>query len=228
MQGRFWTILPSLFRWSCGPKCSGRDFAHFLSLFRWSCGPQVQGNCRRLNVYHFSGGVIMSLCYGCTNKSYNVANGQFYHQIYRGVMPIKSSHFFPGDRSRRVPKFSHFFYHFAPRGEWQNGVKRPTIPMGTGPSELSGDLFNYLPQVFNGPRVRKNRKKNRVFSNLSHFSMGNLVIYHWNYRGVMVTRTYNHIICSYLGGLSSLVAKSKSRALRFQVCLERDTILCRS
>ena len=170
----------------------------------------------------------MSLCYGCTNKSYNVANGQFYHQIYRGVMPIKSSHFFPGDRSRRVPKFSHFFYHFAPRGEWQNGVKRPTIPMGTGPSELSGDLFNYLPQVFNGPRVRKNRKKNRVFSNLSHFSMGNLVIYHWNYRGVMVTRTYNHIICSYLGGLSSLVAKSKSRALRFQVCLERDTILCRS
>ena len=33
----------------------------------------------------------MSLCYGCTNKSYNVANGQFYHQIYRGVMHIKSS-----------------------------------------------------------------------------------------------------------------------------------------
>ena len=59
--------------------------------------------------------------------------------------------------------FSHFFYHFAPRGEWQNGVKRPTIPMGTGPSELSGDLFNYLPQVFNGPRVGKNRKKIESF-----------------------------------------------------------------
>ena len=89
--------------------------------------------------YHFSGGVIMSLCYGCTNKSYNVANGQFYHQIYRGVMPIKSSQ----------------------------------ISMENLPSELSGSYAHQIQSFFNGPRVRKNRKKNRVFCNSPIISMGN-------------------------------------------------------
>ena len=38
-------------------KCSGRKFTILLSLFRWSCGPKCKADFGRF-FYHFSGGVV--------------------------------------------------------------------------------------------------------------------------------------------------------------------------